>query len=38
LLALPVGTNGLYSNTTEPAVVDKPAEKADDHGHGHYHH
>ncbi|CAG6849711.1 chaperonin GroEL [Mycobacterium avium subsp. paratuberculosis] len=24
--------------TTETAVVDKPAEEADDHGHGHHHH
>lgn len=24
--------------TTETAVVDKPAEAADDHGHGHHHH
>ena len=24
--------------TTETAVVDKPAEQADDHGHGHHHH
>ncbi|HEY1439724.1 MAG TPA: chaperonin GroEL [Mycobacterium sp.] len=24
--------------TTETAIVDKPAEEADDHGHGHHHH
>jgi len=24
--------------TTETAIVDKPAEAADDHGHGHHHH
>jgi chaperonin GroEL len=23
---------------TETAIVDKPAEAADDHGHGHHHH
>jgi hypothetical protein len=28
----------LTSTTTETAVVDKPAEEADDHGHGHHHH
>ena len=28
---------GLQSNTTETAVVDKPAEEADDHGHGRHH-
>jgi len=24
--------------TTETAIVDKPAQEADDHGHGHHHH
>jgi chaperonin GroEL len=24
--------------TTETAIVEKPAEQADDHGHGHGHH
>jgi chaperonin GroEL len=24
--------------TTETAIVDKPAEEADDHGHGHHGH
>ena len=24
--------------TTETAIVEKPAEEADDHGHGHHHH
>jgi chaperonin GroEL len=24
--------------TTETAVVDKPAEEAEEHGHGHHHH
>jgi chaperonin GroEL len=23
--------------TTETAIVEKPAEQADDHGHGHHH-
>jgi hypothetical protein len=34
------GTSGLQSHTTETAIVDKPAEEADDHGrgHGHRHH
>jgi hypothetical protein len=27
----------LTSTTTETAVVEKPAEEADDHGHGHHH-
>jgi chaperonin GroEL len=28
---------GLQSRTTETAIVEKPAEEADDHGHGHGH-
>jgi len=28
----------LISLTTETAIVEKPAEEADDHGHGHGHH
>jgi len=27
----------LISSTTETAIVEKPAEAADDHGHGHHH-
>jgi hypothetical protein len=30
-------TAWLKSRTTETAVVDKPAEEADDHGHHHHH-
>jgi hypothetical protein len=32
-----IRVRGLKSNTTETAVVEKPAEEADDHGHGHGH-
>jgi hypothetical protein len=32
------GRAWLQCNTTETAIVDKPAEEADDHGHGHHHH
>jgi chaperonin GroEL len=28
----------LISLTTETAIVEKPAEEADDHDHGHHHH
>jgi chaperonin GroEL len=28
----------LTSDTTETAIVEKPAEAEDDHGHGHHHH
>jgi hypothetical protein len=27
----------LISSTNETAIVEKPAEQADDHGHGHHH-
>jgi chaperonin GroEL len=27
----------LISSTSETAIVEKPAEAADDHGHGHHH-
>jgi hypothetical protein len=30
-------SGGLQFGTTETAIVDKPAEQADDHGHGHHH-